>query len=104
MNGFGVGLYGWLRDEQMPGPHWKLYFVTVLWLPILPLCAYLVQPIEGGFRFHRRVSLLNACRLYKGRMAPMYLSALTEGIGWLILFGGMMIGVALLVSWLFGRL
>jgi hypothetical protein len=104
INGFGVGLYGWMRDEDIPGAHWKLYFLTALWLPVLPLCAYLVQPCEGGFRFYRRVGLFNACRLYKSRVAEMYVSALLEGVGWLVVFGGMIVGVVLLINWLFGRL
>lgn len=103
-NGFGVGLYGWLRDEHVPGAHWKLYFVSAIWLPILPLCAYLVQSTGDGFRFYRRLDLINLCRIYRSRVFGLYVTALIEGIGWMMVFIAVMLAAVLFVGWLFGRL
>ena len=102
-NGFGVGLYGWLRDEHLTGAHWKLYSVSALWLPIFPLCAYLVQPTKNGFRFYRRLSLINLCRMYRGRVVALYVTSLIEGIGWMAIFFAALFVAAMIVAWLFGQ-
>ncbi|TIX50649.1 hypothetical protein [Alteraurantiacibacter aquimixticola] len=85
--GFGGGLYGWLHDARIPAGHVKLYFLTALWLPVIPVHAYAVTPVDRGFRFHASINLFNLVRAFRGRVFPLYLTALIEGVGWLIAFG-----------------
>jgi len=93
-NGFGVGLYGVLRDPRFGEPYWKIYFLTALWIPIVPVSAYLVVRRDGGFSFYRKMSLWSMFRHYGGSVVPFFFSALLEGAGWLLLFGGLILGVA----------
>lgn len=82
----GSGLYGWLRDDRLDRGHIKLYFITILWLPVVPLSAYVVEGFYSQFRFHRKISLWNLVKTYKCRVILLYLSALIEGTGLAILF------------------
>lgn len=100
MNGFGVGLYGWLRDPRLEPDYLKVYFLTALWIPILPLGAYVVQRAGNGFRFYGRMSLWGLVRTFGWRTIPLYASAFLEGAGLLVLFLALIICVALGVSWL----
>ena len=102
INGFGFGLYGILRDPELNAPYWNLYFFSALWLPILPLTTYLVVRTENGFRFYRKLSLWNLCRVYRSRVFGFYISALLEGVGWLIAFGLMIVIVLSLIAGLRG--
>jgi hypothetical protein len=99
-NGFGVGLYGWINDHRLPVGFIKLYFLTALWIPIIPLCAYAVMRVENGFRFHNSMNLFQLLRVYKFRVVSLYATALLEGVGWLILFGGMVLLVGTGIYWL----
>jgi hypothetical protein len=103
VNGFGVGLYGWLRDPAIPNGHLKLYFLSAFWIPVLPFCAYAVTPSENGFRFHHQMSLWGVIRCYGWRFVPFYFSALIEGALWMVLFMAILGIVVGGLGWLFGR-
>lgn len=85
-NGMGSGLYGKLRDDRLSQGHIKVHFVSLLWLPVIPLSAYVVDGFYNEFRFYWKVSLCNLVKTYKWRVIPLYLSALVEGAGLAVLF------------------
>jgi hypothetical protein len=79
INGFGAGLYGVLKDPSLSGIHLKLYFLTALWIPLIPVCAYAVSKINDKFLFHGKISLPTLWRLYRWRIILFYISSLIEG-------------------------
>ncbi len=83
-NGCGVGLYGWLHDRRLRQGFVKLYFVTFLWIPLVPLMAYVVSRSGDQFQFFNRVSLLGLIRAYRWRVFGLYFTALLEGVGGVI--------------------
>jgi hypothetical protein len=80
MNGFGVGLYGRLSDPILPGAYWKMYCISALWIPLIPLGVYLVSPDGGGFRFHRKMSLIAFHRIYARRLLLFYATVIGESL------------------------
>lgn len=80
MNGFGVGLYGSLSDPILPGRYWKMYWISALWIPLIPLGVYLVSPVNDGFRFHRKMGLIAFHRIYARRLPLFYLSVVGESL------------------------
>jgi hypothetical protein len=80
MNGFGVGLYGSLSDPILPGGYWKMYWISALWIPLIPLGVYLVSPYGDGFRFHRKMGLIAFHRIYARRLPWFYLSVAGESL------------------------
>ena len=103
MNGVGFGLYGWLNDARFSGKHLKLYFFTVLWIPIIPICGYLVERNGNGFNFYRYISLWGILKNFKWRTFSFFLTAVIEGFGLLLLFGGMISLVYWIVHLIFRR-
>ena len=47
LNGFGVGIYG-SRDTRADGSYVTTYCLSALWIPVFPLAAYRVRPVEGN--------------------------------------------------------
>lgn len=103
INGFGVGLYGWLNDPRLPAGHLKLYFLTALWIPILPVCAFTVDSTGNGYRFYHRMSLWNVLKAFRWRTLGLYATALIEGVLWLVLSLAILGLVVYSVRWAFGR-
>jgi hypothetical protein len=97
MNGFGFGLYGWLNDPALPAGHLKLYFITALWIPVIPLGAYAVDRDVNGFRFYGRMNLWGVVRTFRWRTLGLYLTALCEGALWVVMIVGLLALVAGLV-------
>lgn len=103
VNGFGLGLYGWLKDPRLPAGHLKLYFLTALWLPILPVCAFAVDNMGGSFRFYHKLSLWEVIKAYRWRALGFYLTAFLEGAATLVFFVSLIAVVIYAVRWAFGR-
>jgi hypothetical protein len=99
MNGFGVGLYGSLADPVLPGGYWKMYWISALWIPLIPLGVYLVSPASNGFRFHRKMSIIAFHRIYLRRLPLFYLSVVGES---LLLLAVIAIALSLVVFVLMG--
>lgn len=85
VNGCGVGLYGWLHDVRLGNSFIKLYFISVLWLPIVPIGAYVVSREGETYRFFARIGLWRFVRTYRLRVLGLYVAALVEGVTWLVL-------------------
>lgn len=96
-NGIGSGLYGWLHDDRLGQAHIKIHFVSILWIPCIPLAGYVVEGFYNEFKFYRKISLFKLMRLYGLRVVPLYMSALIEGAGLMVLFltlmGSIVVGV-----------
>lgn len=99
-------MYGWLNDRRFPAGHLKLYFITALWIPVLPICAFTVDSVDGGFRFYHKMSLWSVIKAFRWRVVSLYFSALFEGVMWLVLFFALLSAVIFAVQfsakWLFG--
>lgn len=85
-NGMGSGLYGCLRDKRLGKAHIKIHFVSILWIPVIPLSGYVVEGFYNEFKFYRKISLFSLIKVYKFRVVPLYFSALFEGAGLMLMF------------------
>lgn len=85
-NGIGFGLYGRLSDPEIPQGYLKIYFLSFLWMPLIPLCVFAVDGADNGYHVYGRSSLWSVARFFKWRTILFYLSAWLEGAAWLILF------------------
>lgn len=83
MNGCGVALYGWLHDSRLGHPFIKLYFISILWIPIVPIGTYVVSSDGDAYRFSASIGLWRPIRLYRLRVLALYATALIEGAAWL---------------------
>ncbi|MGH6696465.1 hypothetical protein [Sphingopyxis sp.] len=104
LNGFGVGLYGWLSDPDIPQGMIKLYFFSALWIPILPLCAFSVDRAGDGFLFYRKIGLIGLAKTFRWRVFGLYATAIFEGAAWMVLFVGLILAVFGALHWLRDRL
>ena len=92
-NGMGSGLYGWLQDKRLERGHIKIHFVSILWLPVLPLSAYVVEGFYDEFRVYQKINLWNLLKIYKLRVLPLYFTAIFEGAGLMTLFISLMAAI-----------
>ncbi|MBK9035286.1 MAG: hypothetical protein IPL61_29210 [Myxococcales bacterium] len=79
-NGCGVGFYG-RRDQRGDGSYTTTHCVSVAWVPLLPIGAYVVTDEPGGYRIFARAPLSTFARL--ARLAVI--AAVVLGIGGLAL-------------------
>jgi len=61
LNGCGVGFYG-QRDHDRDGSYTTTHCVSLLWVPLVPLAAYRVQPAPGGYHVLARMPLSTLAR------------------------------------------
>lgn len=104
MNGFGVGLYGHMDQRYVRRGTIKLYFLTALWLPLIPLHGYVVERVNDEYRFHGSVSLFGLIRLLRWRFISLYFSAILDGAALLVLFGTLIFAVVGGLGWLRNQL
>ena len=98
-NGIGVGLYGWLHESNIRHGYIKLYFVTLFWIPIIPLCAYSVDRTGDQFRFYRHMSLIGLVKTFGSKCIGLYFSSIFEGAAWLAMVGTIIFSLVWLFSW-----
>jgi hypothetical protein len=81
VNGAGFCLLGMLTDDLPKGYYIKMYWFTMLWVPMIPICVYLVDEPKGSYyRFFKRMSLSDFHSIYKGRLGRFYLTVLGEAV------------------------
>ena len=100
VNGLGGGLYGRLSDPQFHPAVWKIYCVSVLWIPILPLYPFLVTATEDGFRFHREATFWNFHRHYAKRLPKFYATVFLEGASYAVVFVAVIVAFVFFMRWL----
>lgn len=57
-----------------------MYWISALWIPLIPLGTYLVSPTSDGFRFHRKMGLIAFHRIYARKLPLFYLSVAGESL------------------------
>jgi hypothetical protein len=92
INGCGVTLYG-ARDARPDGSHIATYFVTILFVPVLPLVAYRVvqhgrrfafvsrEPLGAVTRWWRRLAIAAIAALVVVNVAGTYLNSPARRLG-----------------------
>jgi len=63
-NGFGLMMWG-NRDQQHDGTYVATHCLVFLFLPVLPIASYVVQQVDGGYRFFAKVPLSGFARWYR---------------------------------------
>jgi hypothetical protein len=88
MNGCGFTLLGTLADEVLAPAVLRMYWITLLFVPVVPLSVYLIGRTPGAFGnavVLKRLSLRDFHKLYRGRLGAFYRSVFGE-VGRLLLF------------------
>jgi hypothetical protein len=98
MNGLGTTMLGEVRDPILSPAHFSMCWLTVLFVPIVPLGIYLVErPTDRTYRFHGSIEAREFAKLYPGKAAPLVLAAFVLGALQL----AFVIGMVLLLGMLF---
>lgn len=85
INGCGFTLYGCLKDELLDPHIIKMHWITILWIPLIPLGVYVVDRGDyDQYRIYRRMSLWRFHRIYWGRLTRFYLTVVGESLLWLV--------------------
>lgn len=85
INGCGFTLLGWIKDEALHPCILKMHWLTLLWIPLIPLNVYaVVRDDVDQYRIYRRLSLFSFHRLYWGRLTKFYLTVAGESLLWLL--------------------
>ena len=102
VNGFGVILLG--RAREIPGSRMfvKGYWLTLLFVPIIPFAFYVVSGGYDQYRFHAKLSVWNFIKLYRWRTLTYLVSVWIEAALRAALIFGLIIAVYGAVHWLFG--
>jgi hypothetical protein len=93
LNGCGTTLLGYLRPSAHSSCYFVRLFVTVLWVPIIPLGVYLVSNSLGArYDFHGQIAPEEFHRVCRGGIGRFYFHAVGRVLATL--------AVVLLVVWL----
>jgi len=58
-----------------------MYWFTALWVPMIPICVYLVNvPMGSSYRFFKKMSLSDFHSIDNGRSGRFYLTVLGEAV------------------------
>jgi hypothetical protein len=87
-NGCGTTLLGRLRPSSHSPAYFTRLFVTVLWVPIVPLGVYLVthsldargQPLPSSYDFLAQITRRDFHRVYQADTHPFYLLAFGNAV------------------------
>jgi hypothetical protein len=102
-NGIGTILLGRIRDPSLGSVRVKLLWLTILFVPVLPLRAYAVSGGIDGYRFHGAMGLWCFLNRYRWRVLPYLFTVLVEAALRAVLLIGLALFVSLFIAWLFGR-
>jgi hypothetical protein len=91
-NGCGTTLLGHLRPSRHNPAYFTRLFVTVLWVPIVPLGVYLVthsldargQPLLSSYDFLAQITSRDFHRTYHADMRRFYLLSFGNALGIII--------------------
>jgi hypothetical protein len=80
LNGTGTGfeLMGRLDDELLAPRALMMYWFTVFWVPLIPICVYLVGNEGRACRYDKQLPLGAFHAIYRGRLGRFYLGVLRE--------------------------
>lgn len=100
LNGIGTTLLGYLNDERVLGPrYFTIYWFTFLWIPIIPISIYLVEPIgDRKYKFLGSIARPRLAEIYPGRCVGFYVKSIIEGAVYLILIALLLATVAYLLG------
>jgi hypothetical protein len=83
----------------------KVAWLSLLFLPVLPLRVYVVAPGEVGYtRFFYETSVWSFVRVYRWRVLPYLLTVVIESLARALLVISIALVVMLGVAAIFGRL
>ncbi|MGC1584547.1 MAG: hypothetical protein WA791_02425, partial [Rhodomicrobium sp.] len=84
INGIGFCLLGTMKDEILSPKVIKMYWFTAFWIPLFPLCVYLVSGAAGdAYRVFAKMELLPFHSIYRGKLGKFYGSVFLESVLWL---------------------
>ncbi|KPP90148.1 MAG: hypothetical protein HLUCCO15_09885 [Erythrobacteraceae bacterium HL-111] len=80
--------------------YFKGYWISFLFLPVIPLGFYVVSGGYPEYRFHAKMSLFNFVRTYKFGSLIYIISAFFESVIFFVLFFGLMFAVVGGLHWI----
>ena len=101
VNGFGVILLG--RAREIPGSRLfiKGYWLTLLFIPIVPFSFYVVSGGFNEYRFHAKLSVFDFVKLYRWKTLSYIASVWIEAALRAALIIGVVFAVYGGLHWLF---
>ncbi len=102
LNGIGVALLGRKREIAGSRLYFKGYWLTVFFIPILPLCFYLVSGGYPEYKFHAKMSVWNFIKTYKLGSIIYLFSAFFDSAMFFVFFFGLMFAVYYVIRLLIG--
>jgi hypothetical protein len=94
MNGIGFALLGRKREIKGSKLYFKGYWLSVFFVPVLPLCFYVVSGGYPEYRFHAKMSIWNFVRTYKWGSLLYLLSAFFDSVMFFVFFFSLLFLVA----------
>jgi hypothetical protein len=96
LNGCGTTLLGNLPATRHGIIYFTRLFVTVLWVPIMPLGVFLVSSRGNSYDFHGQISPEDFHRIYSSGIRLFYLRALGHALAMIVAI----IGFLAFAAWL----
>jgi hypothetical protein len=81
ISGCGFALLGTFTDDLLAPAILRMYWITLFFVPVVPLCVYLIGRTPGAFGSAvvlKRLSLRDFRALYRGGLSAFYRSAFGE--------------------------
>lgn len=102
LNGCGFRLGGALPYPYINGTRVAVYWITLLFIPIIPLSAYVISgDFRGPYKFYGKISFANIYRIYGKKSLKLLFSSLF-GAFFMISFFLIIISLALGIEYLLG--
>ena len=104
VNGIGTILLGRLSDPAISPARVKLLWLTLLFVPILPLRAYAVEGTVEGYRFYGEMGLWPFLKRYRWRVIAYLFTVLLEAALRAVFVISIALLIILPIAWLLGIL
>lgn len=87
LNGCGFRLGGALPYPYINGTRVAVYWITLLFIPIIPLSAYVISgDFRGPYKFYGKISFANIYRIYGKKSLKLIFSSLFGALFMILLF------------------
>ena len=79
-------MIGTMHDELITPKILKMYWLTALWVPLLPISVYLVEGQSGNaYRFYAELGIFSFHSVYRRKLLRFYATVLIESVLWLLI-------------------
>jgi len=100
MNGIGSTMLGSFADPRVLPAYFSMLWLTVLFIPLVPLGVYLVRDAgPRSFQFLGRIDATDFSRLYPGKLPRLVLSALGHAAAMFVCVVVALVVITMIFHW-----